>query len=110
MSAGALATRSAPVRQRLHASDRIAHAALVLVALLLLAFLAAPLSTLLIKAVQDDGDRFVGVANFISYAQTPALMQSVWNSVWVSVVAGRSGRKKVARFQNLSESRSVERN
>ena len=74
------------LRQRVHASERVAHAALVLVALLLLAFLAAPLSTLLIKAVQDDADRFVGVANFVSYAQTPALLQSVWNSVWVSVV------------------------
>jgi len=82
----ALAPRSSPVRQRVHASERIAHAALVLVALLLLAFLAAPLSTLLVKAVQDDADRFVGLANFISYAQTPALMQSAWNSVWVSGV------------------------
>ena len=72
------------LHQRVHASERVAHAALVLVALLLLTFLAAPLSTLLIKAVQDDADRFVGVANFVSYAQTPALLQSVWNSVWVS--------------------------
>jgi iron(III) transport system permease protein len=76
----------APVRQRVHGAERIAHAALVLVALALLAFLAAPLFTLLLKALQDDKDRFVGLANFISYAQTPALMQSVWNSVWVSVV------------------------
>ena len=86
MNTAALAPRSSPVRQRVHASERIAHAALVLVALLLLAFLAAPLSTLLVKAVQDDADRFVGLANFISYAQTPALMQSAWNSVWVSGV------------------------
>jgi iron(III) transport system permease protein len=76
----------APVRQRVHGAERIAHAALVLVALALLAFLAAPLFTLLLKALQDDKDRFVGLANFISYAQTPALMQSLWNSVWVSVV------------------------
>jgi len=76
----------APVRQRVHGAERIAHVALALVALALLAFLAAPLFTLLLKALQDDKDRFVGLANFISYAQTPALMQSVWNSVWVSVV------------------------
>ena len=86
MSTAALAPRSTPVRQRVPASERVAHAALMLVALLLLAFLAAPLSTLLIKAVQGDADRFVGLANFISYAQTPTLMQSVWNSVWVSLV------------------------
>ena len=60
-----------PVRQRVHWTERVAHAALALVALALLAFLAAPLFTLLLKAVQDDADRFVGASNFISYAQTP---------------------------------------
>jgi iron(III) transport system permease protein len=84
LNAALLATAYPPVRQRVHATERLAHAALVAVALGLLAFLAAPLGTLLLKAVQDDADRFVGLANFIAYAQTPALMQSVWNSVWVS--------------------------
>ena len=74
------------VRQRVPAAERVAQAALALVALALLTFLAAPLATLLLKAVQDDADRFVGLAHFISYAQTPALLQSVWNSVWVSAV------------------------
>ena len=77
---------AAPVRLRVHWTERIAHAALVLVALALLAFLAAPLLTLLQKALQDDTERYVGLANFVSYARTPALLQSVWNSVWVSVV------------------------
>ena len=81
-----LALVATPVRQRVHWTERLAHAALALVALALLAFLAAPLFTLLLKAVQDDTDSFVGVANFVSYAQTPALLQSVWNSVWVSGV------------------------
>ena len=86
MTTAVLTALHPPVRQRVHWTERIAHAALALVALALLAFLAAPLLTLLLKAVQDDSDRFVGLANFISYAQTPALMQSVWNSVWVSAV------------------------
>jgi iron(III) transport system permease protein len=86
LSTTALAAHSSPVRQRVHWTERIAHAALLLVALALLAFLAAPLMALLLKAVEDDQDRFVGLANFISYARTPALMQSVWNSVWVSAV------------------------
>lgn len=85
MNTAALAPIDTPVRQRVHWTGRVAHGALALVALALLAFLAAPLFTLLLKALQDDRDRFVGLANFISYAQTPALMQSVWNSVWVSV-------------------------
>ena len=76
----------APVRQRVHASERIAHGVLVLVALALLAFLAAPLLAILQKSVQDADGRFVFLANFLAYAKTPALLESLWNSVWVSVV------------------------
>ena len=38
---------AAPVRQSAHWSDRVAHGVLLLVALLLLAFLALPLATIL---------------------------------------------------------------
>ena len=74
------------MRQRVHASERVAHAVLVLVALALLAFLAAPLLAILQKSVQDADGRFVFLANFLAYAKTPALLESLWNSVWVSVV------------------------
>jgi len=74
------------VRLRATPSDRVAWAALAAVALLLGAFLAAPLGAILVKAVQDGQGAFVGLANFASYAQTPALLQSLWNSVWVSTV------------------------
>jgi iron(III) transport system permease protein len=77
---------NAPVRLRSTASDRIAWVALAAVALVLLAFLAAPLMAILMQAVQDNEERFVGLANFVSYAQTPALLQSLWNSLWVSGV------------------------
>jgi iron(III) transport system permease protein len=73
-------------RQRVHWTERLAHGALALVALALLAFLAAPLVTLLQKALQDNAEQFVGLANFIAYARTPALLQSVWNSLWVSLL------------------------
>jgi iron(III) transport system permease protein len=81
-----IALGSLPLRQRVHWTERIAHVALVLVALALLAFLAAPLAAILQKAVQDGDGRFVALANFIAYAQTPALLQSLWNSLWVSFV------------------------
>jgi iron(III) transport system permease protein len=66
------------------ASDRVATAALVCVALLLLAFLAAPLLAIGVQALEDNQGRFVGLANFVSYAQSPALLTSLWNSLWVS--------------------------
>ena len=70
----------------MHWSDRIAHVALVVVALALLAFLAAPLTAILQQSVQDAQGHFVGLTNFIAYAQTPALLDSLWNSVWVSAL------------------------
>jgi iron(III) transport system permease protein len=76
----------APVRQQVHWNERIAHVVLVLVALALAAFLAAPLATILQQSLQDAQGRFAGLSNFIAYAKTPALLESLWNSVWVSVV------------------------
>lgn len=73
------------LRQRTHWSDRIAHVALALVALALVAFLAFPLLAILQQALEGDKGEFVGLRNFISYAQTPALLESLWNSVWVSM-------------------------
>jgi iron(III) transport system permease protein len=69
---------------RATASDRVAQVALSGVALALVTFLAGPLAALLQQAVQDPRGGFVGLANFVSYAQTPALLQSLWNSLWVS--------------------------
>ena len=88
MAAGAAlaAQAPAPVRQRVHWSERIAHAALALVALALLVFLAAPLARILLQAMQDSEGRFVAFANFVAYARTPALLTSLWNSLWVSAV------------------------
>jgi iron(III) transport system permease protein len=73
------------VRQKLHGSDRLATIALVGIAVLLAAFLALPLLAILLQALQGKDDEFVGLANFIAYAQTPALLTSLWNSIWVSV-------------------------
>jgi iron(III) transport system permease protein len=78
--------KATPVRQRVHWSERIAHVVLVLVALALLAFLASPLTAILQQSLQDAQGHFAGLANFIAYAKTPALLVSLWNSVWVSAV------------------------
>ncbi|MBL8289275.1 MAG: putative 2-aminoethylphosphonate ABC transporter permease subunit [Rubrivivax sp.] len=68
------------------AADRVATAALALVALLLVAFLALPLLTIGSESLRGKDGGFAGLANFISYAQTPALLTSLWNSLWVSAV------------------------
>ena len=86
MSAALPATLTAPVRQKTHWSDRIAHIVLAAVALALVAFLALPLLSILMQAVEGKEGEFVGLANFIAYARTPALLQSLWNSLWVSAL------------------------
>ncbi|MCJ0765773.1 putative 2-aminoethylphosphonate ABC transporter permease subunit [Variovorax terrae] len=73
-----------PVRLKAHWTDRLAHLVLAVIALLLLAFLAFPLLSILSQAIEGRAGEFVGLRNFIEYAQTPALLQSLWNSLWVS--------------------------
>jgi iron(III) transport system permease protein len=77
---------AAALRQRAHWSDRIAHGALLVIVLGLLAFLAFPLAAILVKSLQNADGAFVGLVNFTSYLTTPALLQSLWHSVWVSAV------------------------
>ncbi len=74
------------VRLATTSSERVATGALLAVAAFLVAFLALPLLAIAIQAVQDVQGRYIGFANVLAYLQTPALLQSAWNSLWVSVV------------------------
>ena len=72
------------VKQEVHWTDRLGHIVLLVIAVALLAFLAAPLVAILMQSVESKDGAFVGLDNFISYVQTPTLKQSLWNSLWVS--------------------------
>ena len=74
----------AEVKQRVHWTDRLGHIVLIGIALALLAFLAGPLFSILAQSVESKDGNFVGLDNFIAYAQSPSLKQSLWNSLWVS--------------------------
>jgi len=74
------------VTQRKHWSEWLGFLGLTLALLVLLTFLAAPLLAILQQAVQDDQGQYVGLRNFAAYLQTPALLYSLWNSVWVSAL------------------------
>jgi len=79
----AIITRSA-VKQQTHWVDYLGHALLALIAIVLIAFLAAPLFAILQQALQGKAGQFIWFDNFVAYAQTPALLESLWNSIWVS--------------------------
>ncbi len=83
------AVRSHPqglVKQISHWSDRLAQASIGLIAIILIAFLAFPLLAILQQALEGRAGEWVGLANFVAYARTPALLESLWNSVWVSAL------------------------
>ena len=73
-----------PISQRVHWTERTGHALLLLMGAALALALFAPIWMIMVKSVEDRDGHFVGLVHFISYFQTPALLQSIWNSVWVS--------------------------
>src|SRR5262249_51759557 len=76
---------SAP-RRRL-GDELLMRAAVAVLVVLLVTFIALPLATLLAKSFQDASGRFVAVANYGRYFATPALVQSLWNSLAVALLA-----------------------
>ena len=77
---------SSPVRQTTHWTDRLAYLGILLIAVVLIAFLAMPLAAILLQSFEGKNGEFAGLTNFVAYAKTPALLTSLWNSVWVSLV------------------------
>jgi iron(III) transport system permease protein len=57
------------------------------IGLYLVAALALPLGLMLAKSLQGPKEEFVGLANFVRYFSTPALFQSIGNSLWVSILS-----------------------
>lgn len=64
----------------------VASLLVALLALILLLLIALPLWALLSKAVQNGQGAFIGLGNFERYFATPALVRSLWNSVWLSTL------------------------
>jgi iron(III) transport system permease protein len=69
---------------RLSRDDVIARGVLVAVVAFLVLFLLAPMAAIFVRAVQDNNGNFVGLAHFVAYLKTPALLGAIWNSVWVA--------------------------
>jgi iron(III) transport system permease protein len=73
-----------PVRLTTSLDQRLMQAGLGLALLFLVVALALPMGVLMIRAFEDQQGAFVGLANFATYVTTPALVRSVWNSVWTA--------------------------
>ncbi len=82
------ATEALPiVRPQWSRDDWAMRALMAVIGLYLVVTLAIPLGIMLAKSLQGPGGTFVGPANYVQYFSTPALFQSIGNSLWVSVVS-----------------------
>ena len=93
MNAMAAAVRPVALRQRVHWADRVGNFGLLGVLLLLGVGLVAPLLLILSKAVDAPEGAAVSGASavsgwsaFAAYLASPALLTSLWHSVWVSLL------------------------
>jgi len=84
-STAILGDRAPPrIKPLVGGEDRFAQVLFVAACATLALFLLAPLAMILVKSVQDKDGGFVGLALFSSYLATPALQQSIWNTLWVA--------------------------
>jgi iron(III) transport system permease protein len=74
------------VAPRLDWDALLLRAGVVLLVGWLLLTIALPLWALLSKSFQNTEGEFVGLANYVRYFSTPALFNSIFNSVWVAVI------------------------
>lgn len=77
---------AAPARARHSLDQRVMRLGLLLALAFLLVFLALPLVTLLLRAFETREGAFAGLANFATYATTPALLGAAWNSLWTAAL------------------------
>jgi iron(III) transport system permease protein len=78
---------AAIVRPESSRDDRLMRLFIGVIGLYLVAALALPLGLMLAKSLQGSKEEFVGLANYVRYFSTPALFQSIGNSLWVSILS-----------------------
>ena len=66
--------------------QRLAQVLLLVACTALIVFLLAPLAAILMKSVEDKSGAFVGLVQFREYVQSPALVQSATNTLFVAAI------------------------
>jgi iron(III) transport system permease protein len=78
---------TAPLRQEASRDDLLMRGGLLAFGVLLTVFVLLPIAALLKKVVEDRAGDFVGLVNFERFLATPALTQSIGNSLFVAATA-----------------------
>jgi iron(III) transport system permease protein len=87
VSIAMVVTKPAFATTRVLRDDLVIRIGVVLLVVWLLITIALPLWALLSKSFQDADGKFIGLANFILYFSTPTLFGSIFNSLWVALLA-----------------------
>jgi iron(III) transport system permease protein len=74
-------------RRRLDRDDVLMRLGICLLIGWMLVTLVLPLWVLLSKSFQNPNGQFIGLANYAHYFSTPALFDSVWNSLFISLLS-----------------------
>jgi len=82
----ALAAPPALARPRLNVESWVRGIGIWTLVAFLTVAIALPLGMLLSKSFLNSAGNFVGLANYLTYFQTPSLVASLWNSVWIASV------------------------
>jgi len=81
-----LISPAAPLKMRLSRDDVIMRGVMIAIGLYLVVTLAMPLYVMLSKSFQNSDGVFIGLSNYIEYFDTPALVYSIKNSIFIAVV------------------------
>ncbi len=74
------------VKAKVSVEEWGARGALLVLGIYLIVTLVLPLYTLLTKSVQDKDGQFIGLVNFARYFDDPAMLQSLGNTIYVSIL------------------------
>src|SRR5206468_12750967 len=85
-TAATLPSPQPAVRRVHHWQERLAQGLLIACCAALALFLFAPLFMILVRSAQDKDGAFVGLLQFQQHFQTPALRQSIVNTLWTDTV------------------------
>src|SRR5262245_53850371 len=83
----ASSVQAAPLRQEVSRDDLLMRAGLLVFGIALVICVLLPIGALLRKAVENRAGEFVGLVNFERFLTTPALTQSIGNSLFVATTA-----------------------
>jgi iron(III) transport system permease protein len=76
-----------PIRRHLGAFFTLQNVLIVVLVLTLTTSTLIPLILLFSKALLDKNAEFIGLTNFVQYFSTPSLLQSLTNTIWISVLS-----------------------